>query len=160
MSVTVEHLPRDHGANRRCSRSASQMREQVTEKDTSTSSSRLRVSAISWSRSEQPRPKVSTPHSMSMFAARWSLCKKHWRFLCDHASIILNGAARSGGRGFSTITACAASKAALRSFPRTWTSALQDRKIRVNVLTQAGSPRQHRTSCRRARRRFMLKMVP
>lgn len=59
-------------------------------------------------------------------------------FLCDHASIILNGAARNGSRGFSTITMCAASKAALRSFPRTWTSALQDRKIRVNVLNPDG----------------------
>jgi len=29
-------------------------------------------------------------------------------------------------------------KAALRSFPHTWTSALQDRKIRVNVLNSGG----------------------
>ena len=59
-------------------------------------------------------------------------------FLRDHASIILNGAAGSGGRGFPTITVWAASKAALRSFARTWTSALQDRKIRVNVLNPGG----------------------
>jgi NAD(P)-dependent dehydrogenase (short-subunit alcohol dehydrogenase family) len=58
------------------------------------------------------------------------IVQKALAFLRDHASIILNGAAGSGGRGFPTITVCAASKAALRSFPRTWTSALQDRKIR------------------------------
>jgi NAD(P)-dependent dehydrogenase (short-subunit alcohol dehydrogenase family) len=64
--------------------------------------------------------------------------QKALAFLRGHASIILNGAAESGGRGFPTITACVASKAALRSFPRTWTSALQDRKIRVNVLNSGG----------------------
>ncbi len=58
------------------------------------------------------------------------IVQKALAFLRDHASIILNGAAGSGGRGFPTITVCAASKAALRSFARTWTSALQDRKIR------------------------------
>src|SRR5260370_39462814 len=53
------------------------------------------------------------------------IVQKALAFLRDHASIILNGAAGSGGRGFPTITVCAASKAALRSFARTWTSALQ-----------------------------------
>jgi len=38
-------------------------------------------------------------------------------------------------RGSPTITVYAASEAALLSFARTWTSALQDRKIRVNVLS-------------------------
>jgi NAD(P)-dependent dehydrogenase (short-subunit alcohol dehydrogenase family) len=59
-------------------------------------------------------------------------------FLREHASIILNGAAGSGGRGFPTITVYAACKAALRSLAHTWTSALQDRKIRVNVLNSGG----------------------
>jgi len=58
------------------------------------------------------------------------IVQKALALLRDHASIILNGAAGSGGRGFPTITAYAASKAALRSFAHTWTSALQDRKIR------------------------------
>jgi NAD(P)-dependent dehydrogenase (short-subunit alcohol dehydrogenase family) len=114
------------------------MREQLTEKG--------HIEVISASAGvgnlmapfEQSRPKVSTPHSMSMFAARCSLWKKALAFLRDHASIILNGAARSTGRGFPTITVCAASKAALGSFARTWTSALQDRKIRVNVLNPGG----------------------
>jgi len=43
------------------------------------------------------------------------MLQKALAFLRDHASIILNGAAGSGGRGFPTITVCAASKAALRS---------------------------------------------
>ncbi len=47
------------------------------------------------------------------------IVQKALAFLRDHASIILNGAAGSGGRGFPTITVCAASKAALRSFART-----------------------------------------
>ena len=38
-------------------------------------------------------------------------------------------------RGSPTITVYAASEAALLSFARTWTSALQDRKICVNVLS-------------------------
>jgi NAD(P)-dependent dehydrogenase (short-subunit alcohol dehydrogenase family) len=66
------------------------------------------------------------------------IVQKALAFLRDHASIILNGAAGSGGRVFPTITVCAASKAALRSFAHTWTSALQDRKIRVNVLNSGG----------------------
>jgi NAD(P)-dependent dehydrogenase (short-subunit alcohol dehydrogenase family) len=50
----------------------------------------------------------------------------------------MNGAEGSGARGFPTITVYAASKAALRSFAHTWTSALQDHKIRVNVLNSGG----------------------
>ena len=66
------------------------------------------------------------------------IVQKASALLRNHASIILNGAAGSGGRGFPTITVYAASKAALRSFARTWTSALQDRKIRVDVLNPGG----------------------
>ena len=88
------------------------------------------------------------------------MVQKALAFLRDHASIILNGAEGSGTRGFPTITVYAASKAALRSFAHTWTSALQDRKIRVNVLNSGGIATAAQDSCRRARRRFMLKMVP
>lgn len=54
--------------------------------------------------------------------------------MTDGASIILNGSAAAvqGGPG-STIYA--ASKAALRSFARTWTTDLKERRIRVNVLS-------------------------
>ena len=66
------------------------------------------------------------------------IVQKASALLRNHASIILNGAAGSGVRDFPTITVRAASKLLLRSFARTWTSALQDRKIRVNVLNPGG----------------------
>jgi NAD(P)-dependent dehydrogenase (short-subunit alcohol dehydrogenase family) len=43
------------------------------------------------------------------------IVQKTLAFLRDHASIILNGAPGSGGRGFPTITVCAASKAGWNS---------------------------------------------
>jgi NAD(P)-dependent dehydrogenase (short-subunit alcohol dehydrogenase family) len=54
--------------------------------------------------------------------------------LVDGASIILNGSVASvkGLPGFSVYNA---SKAAVRSFARTWTMDLKARKIRVNVLS-------------------------
>lgn len=56
--------------------------------------------------------------------------------LSDGASIVLigSGAAEKGDPG---TTIYAASKAALRSFARTWTTDLKERKIRVNVLSPA-----------------------
>ena len=88
------------------------------------------------------------------------MVQKALAFLRDHASIILNGAEGSGGRGFPTITVYAASKAALRSFARTWTAALQDRKIRVNVLNSGGIATAAQDLLPPGARRFMLKMVP
>jgi NAD(P)-dependent dehydrogenase (short-subunit alcohol dehydrogenase family) len=54
--------------------------------------------------------------------------------LSDGASVILNAsvAASSGVAGFSVYSA---SKAAVRSFARCWTSDLKQRKIRVNVIS-------------------------
>jgi NAD(P)-dependent dehydrogenase (short-subunit alcohol dehydrogenase family) len=40
-----------------------------------------------------------------------------------------------GSKGFSSNSVYAASKAAIRSFARTWTTDLKDRKIRVNVVS-------------------------
>lgn len=56
--------------------------------------------------------------------------------LSDGASIVLigSGAAAKGDPG---TTVYAASKAALRSFARTWTTDLKERGIRVNVLSPA-----------------------
>jgi len=54
--------------------------------------------------------------------------------LNDGASIILTSTIASP-RGFSGRSAYAASKAALRSYARTWTMELKDRGIRVNVIT-------------------------
>ena len=49
-------------------------------------------------------------------------------------SIILN-ASIAGSKGSPTISVYSATKAAIRSLARTWTSDLKDRKIRVNALS-------------------------
>ena len=52
----------------------------------------------------------------------------------DNGSIVLNGSI-AGIKGFPAFGVYSASKAALRSFARTWLLELKDRRIRVNVLS-------------------------
>lgn len=52
----------------------------------------------------------------------------------DGGAIIMNGSI-AGVKGFPNTSIYSASKAAVRSFARTWTVELKDRKIRVNVLS-------------------------
>ena len=52
----------------------------------------------------------------------------------DGGSIIMNGSI-AGIKGFQAFGVYAASKAAVRSFARTWLNDLKDRRIRVNVLS-------------------------
>src|SRR6476661_1263958 len=54
--------------------------------------------------------------------------------LRDGASIILN-ASMVGSKGFSSNSVYSATKAAVRSFARTWTTDLKDRRIRVNAVS-------------------------
>src|SRR6202790_2757238 len=54
--------------------------------------------------------------------------------LPDGASIILN-ASVVGSKGLPTNSVYAATKAAVRSFARTWTTDLKDRRIRVNAVS-------------------------
>ena len=54
--------------------------------------------------------------------------------LNDGASIILTGSA-AAAKGTPSFGVYAASKAAVRSFVRTWTTELKDRRIRSNVLS-------------------------
>jgi NAD(P)-dependent dehydrogenase (short-subunit alcohol dehydrogenase family) len=54
--------------------------------------------------------------------------------LCDGASIILTSSI-VGSKGFADRSVYSATKAALRSFARTWTTDLKGRKIRVNVVS-------------------------
>ncbi|MEO3764698.1 SDR family oxidoreductase [Streptomyces sp. B8F3] len=56
--------------------------------------------------------------------------------LNDAASIVLLGST-AGDRGVAAFGAYAASKAAVRSFARTWSNELKDRGIRVNVVSPA-----------------------
>lgn len=55
-------------------------------------------------------------------------------YLNDGASIIIVASAGKN-KGFSGRSTYSATKAALRSFARTWTSELKDRQIRTNVLS-------------------------
>lgn len=52
----------------------------------------------------------------------------------DGGSIILNSSI-AGQKGFSGFSVYSATKAAVRSFARTWTSDLKSRKIRVNAIS-------------------------
>jgi len=54
--------------------------------------------------------------------------------LRDGASIILTSSV-VGSKGNPSVSVYSATKAALRSFARTWTTDLKDRKIRVNVVS-------------------------
>src|SRR2546425_2813158 len=54
--------------------------------------------------------------------------------LSDGASIILN-ASVVGSKGFASNSVYSATKAAVRSFARTWTTDLKDRRIRVNAVS-------------------------
>jgi NAD(P)-dependent dehydrogenase (short-subunit alcohol dehydrogenase family) len=55
-------------------------------------------------------------------------------FMKDGGSIILTGSI-ADIKGFSAMSVYSATKAAVRSFARTWTNDLRDRRIRVNVLS-------------------------
>jgi NAD(P)-dependent dehydrogenase (short-subunit alcohol dehydrogenase family) len=52
----------------------------------------------------------------------------------DGGSIILNGSI-AGSKGLEAFSTYSATKAALRSFARTWTTDLKARKIRINVIS-------------------------
>ena len=54
--------------------------------------------------------------------------------LPDGASVILN-ASIVASKGFSSNSVYSATKAAVRSFARTWTTDLKDRHIRVNAVS-------------------------
>ncbi|AQU64977.1 SDR family NAD(P)-dependent oxidoreductase [Streptomyces niveus] len=60
--------------------------------------------------------------------------KKALPLLNDGASVVLVGST-AGDRGIEAFGAYAASKAAVRSFARTWSNELKDRGIRVNVIS-------------------------
>jgi NAD(P)-dependent dehydrogenase (short-subunit alcohol dehydrogenase family) len=60
--------------------------------------------------------------------------QKALALLTDGASIILN-ASIVGSKGLSANSVYSATKAAVRSFARTWTTDLRDRRIRVNAIS-------------------------
>jgi len=76
--------------------------------------------------------------------------------LPDGASIILN-ASIVGSKGFSANSVYSATKAAVRSFARTWTTDLKDRRIRVNAISP-GSITSSETG--QQRKKMISTMVP
>jgi NAD(P)-dependent dehydrogenase (short-subunit alcohol dehydrogenase family) len=77
----------------------------------------------------------------------------------DGGSIIMTGSVASV-KGFPGFGVYAASKAALRSFARTWLNELKDRKIRVNVLSpgQVDTPDSQRLD--KATREMFESLIP
>lgn len=78
----------------------------------------------------------------------------------DGGSIFMTGSI-SSVKGFPTFSVYSASKAALRSFARTWINELKGRKIRVNVLSpgQIQTPNLERTIDAETRKQFE-EMIP
>jgi len=60
--------------------------------------------------------------------------QKGLRLLNDGGSIILTGSI-ADVKGFPNISVYSATKAAIRSFARTWTNELRERRIRVNTIS-------------------------
>jgi NAD(P)-dependent dehydrogenase (short-subunit alcohol dehydrogenase family) len=85
-----------------------------------------------------PLPEITADGFDAVFAVNtWGALFTVQRLLpllADGASVILSGSAGTA-KGTPGTTVCAASKAALRSFTRTWAAELAGRRIRVNLLS-------------------------
>jgi NAD(P)-dependent dehydrogenase (short-subunit alcohol dehydrogenase family) len=85
-----------------------------------------------------PVPKVSEEHFHKLFNVNVKgalfTVQKGLPLLNDGGSIILTGSVASV-KGTAAFGVYAASKAAIRSFVRTWTADLKDRRIRSNVVS-------------------------
>lgn len=65
--------------------------------------------------------------------------------LSEGASIILTGST-AGSEGIAAFGVYAATKAAIRSFARSWATDLKERKVRVNVISPGRDTRSRRAS--------------
>ena len=85
-----------------------------------------------------PLGKITEEHYDSIFNINVKgllfTVQKALPLLPDGASIILN-ASIVASKGFSANSVYSATKAAVRSFARTWTTDLKDRRIRVNAVS-------------------------
>ena len=79
--------------------------------------------------------------------------------LRDGGSIILN-ASIAGSKGFAGGSVYNASKAAVRSFARTWTVELKARRIRVNALSPGTIETGALETFTKAQRDFFVSMIP
>jgi NAD(P)-dependent dehydrogenase (short-subunit alcohol dehydrogenase family) len=80
--------------------------------------------------------KEKSAHSRLRLCRRWLpfTVQKALPPLPDGASIILN-ASVAGSKGLAANSVYSATKAAVRSFSRTWTTDLKPRRIRVNAIS-------------------------
>jgi NAD(P)-dependent dehydrogenase (short-subunit alcohol dehydrogenase family) len=85
-----------------------------------------------------PLGKITEEHFDSIFDINVKgllfTVQKALPLLPDGASIILN-ASIVASKGFAANSVYSATKAAIRSFARTWTTDLKDRRIRVNAVS-------------------------
>ena|SRR5215813_4418578 len=111
-------------------------RQSFSSKRAPMSSSRADVRRNSTSRSRQSEPTFLAFKATLLNNVRGTLftVQKASPLLKDGGSIILNGSVASV-KGTAAFGAYAASKAAIRSFVRTWTTDLKDRGIRSNVVS-------------------------
>jgi NAD(P)-dependent dehydrogenase (short-subunit alcohol dehydrogenase family) len=77
----------------------------------------------------------------------------------DGGSIILNASA-SHLKGYPGISLYAAAKAAVRSFARSWTNDLKDRKIRVNSISPGAIDTATNAAIPKEARDFFLSQIP
>ena len=75
-----------------------------------------------------------TPFLISTSRVSCSPSKKHLPLMPDGSSVILN-ASIVASKGLSSNSVYSATKAAIRSFARTWTTDLKSRRIRVNAIS-------------------------
>lgn len=85
-----------------------------------------------------PLEAVTTEHYEKIFGVnvRGALftVQKALHLMPDGGSVVLTGSV-AGSSGTQNFSVYSATKAAIRSFARTWTNDLKDRKIRVNVVS-------------------------
>ena len=85
-------------------------------------------------RAQGAKHAISTTTNHANVKASFLRFRRRFLLLPDGASIILN-ASIVGSKGLATNSVYSATKAAVRSFARTWTTDLKERRIRVNAVS-------------------------
>ncbi len=112
-----------------------------------------------------PLGKITEEHYDSVFNSNVKgllfTVQKALRLLPDGASIILN-ASIVASKGLPEWSVYSATKAAVRSFARTWTTDLKDRRIRVNAVSPGftDTPAWHSTEAGEQRLKTISNSIP
>ncbi len=104
---------------------------------------------------------VSNPGDLDRLFAQIKREKGALPLLLDGASIILN-ASIVASKGLPSNSVYSATKAAVRSFARTWTTDLKDRRIRVNAVSPGAidTPAWHATAAGEQRLKMISTSIP